>query len=64
MLDDAFKSGVKILNQVGRGFTSDDKSVKGPFFSTENDALDYFGDDDDYDDDDEYDYSLLNSLKY
>lgn len=64
MLDDAFKSGVKILNQVGRGFTSDDKSVKGPFFSAENDALDYFGDDDDYYDDDEYDYSLLNSLKY
>ena len=63
MLDDAFKSGVKILNQVGRGFTSDDKSVQGPFFSAENDALDYFGDDDYYDDD-EYDYSLLNSLKY
>lgn len=67
MLDDAFKNGVKILNQVGRGFSSEDNSntVRGPFFSADDDDMDYFGDqeEDEYDQD-EYDYQLLNSLKY
>lgn len=65
MLDDAFKNGVKILNQVGRGFSSEDTSVvRGPFFSVDDDDMDYFGDEDDGYDEDEYDYQLLNSLKY
>lgn len=65
MLDDAFKNGVKILNQVGRGFTSEDtNTVRGPFFSADDDDMDYFGDEEDDGYDDEYDYQLLNSLKY
>lgn len=65
MLDDAFKNGVKILNQVGRGFSSEDTSVvRGPFFSADDDDMDYFGYDEDGYDEDEYDYQLLNSLKY
>ena len=62
MLDDAFKNGVKILNQVGRGFSTEDTR---PFFSADDNDMDYFGDENDDDEyDDEYDYQLLNSLKY
>ena len=65
MLDDAFKNGVKILNQVGRGFSTDESNtVRGPFFSAEDDDMDYFGDGGNDYDEEEYDFQLLNSLKY
>ena len=61
MLDDAFKNGVKILNQVGRGFTSPSPTHE-PLFSIDIDGIDHFGEDnDEYED--EYDYQLLDALK-
>lgn len=53
--------------RMGLGFSSEDNTntVRGPFFSADDDDMDYFGDqEEDGYDEDEYDYQLLNSLKY
>ena len=58
VLDDALKNAVKIVNQVGKGFSSE-RSRGGEDFGMAYEKIDFYDSDDDNED-----YDILNSLKY